>query len=330
MNKKLVLSSVLISVLSLTGCKTEEVFYSNLQKTDIFVQQYSDSRFDFLWVMDNSGSMAPNRQFVKDNIQTFLNILNSRKALDFQMAVTTTDMFSDAGRLIPSSTGVSVVKSATSSNASGEFGAIIDAVADSPTSFWEQGLESAYQAIANYRTQFSRTGVPLVIIFVTDEEDYSCRSNCFGVEPENNPGVVYYDTARYSDYFRAIKESERSQTMLFPIIGMSSGTCSVASLGARYQTIQAALGAPSKSGSICSNELRASYEGIARMIADRGMVFKLASAASSSGIKLYVDRKLVPYSPENYVLDMATNSIVFTGVIPKSGSVIEVNYTNKI
>jgi hypothetical protein len=330
MNKKLVISGVLISVLSLAGCKTEEVFYSNLQKTDVFVQQYSDSRFDFLWVMDNSGSMAPNRQFVKDNIQTFLNILNSRKALDFQMAVTTTDMFSDAGRLIPSTAGIKVVKSITSSNPSGEFGAIIDAVADSPTSFWEQGLESAYQAIANYRTQFSRTGVPLVLIFVTDEDDYSCKSNCFGVEPENNPGVVFFDTARYSDYFRAVKDSERSQTMMFPIVGMSSGTCTVASFGARYQTIQAALGVPSKSGSICSNELRASYEGIAKMIADRGMVFKLASAASSSGIKLYVDRKLVPYSPENYVLDMTTNSIVFTGFIPRSGSVIEVNYTNKI
>jgi hypothetical protein len=330
MNTKFKMHWVLMAALALSGCRADDTFYSNLLKTDVFVQQYSDSRFDFLWVMDNSGSMAPHRQFVKDNIQTFLNILNSRKAVDFQMAVTTTDMFSDGGRLIQSGSGVRVVKSATSSNPSAEFGAIIDAVVDSPTSFWEQGLESAYQAIANSKAQFSRTGVPLILIFVTDENDYSCQNNCFGVEPENNPGVVLFDVSRYSAYFKATKEAEKSQTMIFPIIGMNTSSCVVASNGVRYESVQTTLGGSSLSGSICSSELRSSYESIARVIADRGMVFKLSTPSSSSGIRLYVDGKLIPYSPENYVLDATTNSIVFTGVVPKSGSVIEVSYSQKL
>ena len=173
MLNKVVKSVSLACVAALAGCRAEDSFYSNLQRSDVYVQQYSDTQYDFLWVMDNSGSMAPHRQFVKDNIQTFLNILNSRKAVDFQMAVTTTDMFTDAGRLIPGTGGVEVVKSATSADPSAEFASIIDGVTDNPfTSFWEQGLEGAYQAILNHKSDFSRTGVPLIIILVTDEDDY--------------------------------------------------------------------------------------------------------------------------------------------------------------
>lgn len=323
--------SAIALILGLTGCRVDDVFYSNIQRSDVYVQQYSDTKYDFLWVLDNSASMAPHRQFVKDNMQTFLNIMNSRKAVDFQMAVTTTDMFTDAGRLIPSAGGLKVVKSATSADPSAEFAAIIDGISDNPmTSFWEQGLESAYQAILNHQPEFSREGVPLIVILVTDEDDYSCQSHCFGPEPENNPDVVLFPASRYSSYFTNVKAMENTSTSIFPIIGMSSSTCTVASYGVRYETVQTAVGGTGVSGSICPAELRASYESIARVIADRGMVFQLTTLSSGTGVRVYVDGQLIPYSPDNYEFDETTNSIVFTGVVPRNGSVIEVSYSQKV
>lgn len=311
-------------------CEFEDGFYSNLLRSDVFVQVYDDSKYDILWVFDNSGSMTTRRQFVVDNMQNFLTILNSRKAVDFQMAVTTTDMFSNNGDLIAAPSGLKVVKSATSSNPVADFASIVGNISDSATSFWEQGLESAYQAVKNHKSQFSRNGVPLIVIVLTDEEDYSCQDHCFGAEPENNPSDVVFDVSRYSDYFATVKDSERSNVFFFPIVGLNTTDCAVASPGLRYVTVQEALGSPSVSGSICSSKLGESYEQIARIISDRGMVFKLSQKASGSAIKLYVDAKFVPYDPANYIYDAESNSIIFTGAVPKTGAVIEVTYDQSV
>ncbi|MBY0369113.1 hypothetical protein K2X33_00405 [bacterium] len=320
-------TAILAILALLSGCAQSDSFFVANYRSDVFVQEYDDTKFDFLWVLDNSGSMSVRREFVKDNMQGFLNILNSRKAVDFQMAVTTTDMFSNSGALIQSTGGLSVVKSATSSDPVADFASIVDAVADSPTSFWEQGLESAYQAISQHYSEFSRPGVPLIIIVVTDEDDYSCADHCWGVEPENNPDDVEFDVSRYITYFSGIKAAENSTTYLFPIVGLPTSSCTVSSLGERYEEVQVGLGGLSRSGSICNGELRSSYETIAQIITDRGMVFPLSGTASGNGIIVSVDGSLIPFSPENYEYDAQQNAIVFTGVIPRSGAVIEVSYT---
>ena len=322
--------SLVAALISVAACDFEDGFYSNLLRSDVFVQLYDDSKYDILWVFDNSGSMTTRRQFVVDNMQNFLTILNSRKAVDFQMAVTTTDMFSNSGALIAAASGMKVVKSATSTNPVADFASIVANVTDSPTSFWEQGLESAYQAVKNHKSEFSRNGVPLIVITLTDEDDYSCQSNCFGVEPENNTNDVEFDVSRYIDYFSTVKSADRSLVYFFPIVGLNTTDCSIASTGERYMAVQQGIGGLSTSGSICSSKLGESYESIARIIADRGMVFKLSSKASGNAIKIYVDGKFVAFDPANYVYDTANNSIVFTGAVPKTGAVIEVTYDQSV
>ncbi len=311
------------------GCKEDATFYSNLLRSDVYVQQYSDSKYDFLWVLDNSASMVNRRQFVRDNLQTFLNTLNSRKAVDYQMAVTTTDMMTFAGDLVTAPGGLRVVKSATSSDVVADFASLVNAVVDSPTSFWEQGLESAYQAIKLHGSEFSRTGVPLIVIFVTDENDYSCSSHCFGVEPENNPDTVLYPSSRYSDYFSAYKISENSSTFVFPIVGVTSGACTVASNGDRYKSTQEDVGGLGKTASICNDDMQASYNGIASVIGDRGMVFKLSQNGTAAGLRVFVNDVLIPGTPDNYTFDAASNSIIFSGIIPANGSVIQVSYSQR-
>jgi hypothetical protein len=322
--KQFVVASLLLLA---AGCKEDAVFYSNLLRSDVYVQQYSDSKYDFLWVLDNSASMVNRRQFVRDNLQTFLNTLNSRKAVDYQMAVTTTDMMSFAGDLVTAPGGLRVIKSSTSSNVVADFASIVNAVVDSPTSFWEQGLESAYQAVKLHGSEFSRDGVPLIVIFVTDEDDYSCASHCYGVEPENNPDTVLFPASRYSDYFSAYKISQKTSTFVFPIVGVSTGACTVASYGDRYKTTQEVVGGLGKTASICNDDMQASYNGIASVIGDRGMVFKLSQVGTAAGLRVFIDDQLIPGTPDNYKFDAASNSIIFSGIIPKNGSVIQVSYS---
>jgi len=328
--KKFIAKLALMGVLlSMTQCRQEDSFYANVLRSDVFFQAYDDHKYDFLWVFDNSGSMRPRRDFVKDHMQTFMNILNSRKAIDFQMAVVTTDFFTEGGDLVAAPGGQRVVKSAESSNPVAEMAAIINSITDSPTSFWEQGLESSYQAVFQHKDEFSRPGVPLVVIYLTDEEDWSCKDDCFGVEPENNPDWKPWPTTRYVDYFKNVKKAENTDTYIFPIVGVDSALCDVASLGGRYMSLQQGVGGLSVSGSICNSDLQTSYENVARIIADRGVRFKLSSQASGTGINVFVNQTLVPFSPENYLYFPEDNSILFTGAIPKNGAVVEVTYVQQ-
>lgn len=313
--------------MALTHCGKEASFFSNLLKNDVYTQLYSTHDYDFLWVFDNSASMVDRRNYVKNNLQTFLNTLNSRKAINFQMAVTTTDYFTGAGALVQNGSGVNVVKSAQSSNPVAEMATIIDSVTDSPTSFWEQGLESAYQAVFNSRSLFSRTGVPLIILTLTDEEDYSCQSNCFGVEPEHNPNWIPFGISRYTNYFKSVKAAEGVDVNFFPLIGKSTSNCSVASIGTRYDDVAKSLDS-SFSGSICLADIPAALEAVAQTLADKGIRFPLTNQASGQNIKVFVEGREVPYSADNgYVYEASSNSIVFTGnAIPTNGQTIEVSY----
>lgn len=322
---------VWLLALALTAsCGESSRFYSNVLRSDVFVQLYDSTKYDFLWVFDNSGSMSDKRTYVRNNMSQFLYILNSRKAINFRMAMTTTDYFTHAGSLVQSSGGLKVVSS-TAPDPVGDFASIIDNVANSPTSFWEQGLESSYAAVTLHGSQFMRNDADLIVIYVTDEDDFSCESGCFGVEPENNPDDVVYDIDRYISYFGNVKRPFNRQTLVFPIVGLHlTNPCTVASLGTRYMELQTSLDSGA-SGGICLSQLPTSFQNIARFLADRGVVFPLSVPATGDAISVFVNGVQVPYSPDDgYIFDSASNSIVFTGnSIPPNGATIEVVYTEQ-
>lgn len=307
------------------SCAQNGQFYTNIQRADVFTQLNDNEQLDFLWVLDNSGNMADRMTYVEQNIGTFLTTLSSTKAVDYQMAVTTIDYFTLKGNLISSPTGVTVVKS-TDSDPQGEFAAIVNALTDSITSFWTQGLESAYQAVYQHGSQFMRPGVNLVIIFVTGADDYSCGQNCYGIEPEHNTGWVPFTMDRYTTYFQNVKASQNANVQIFPIVGTSASTCGVEDVGSRYITLMSQIGNGGVAGSVCAGDMATSYANVAQTIANRGRIFPLSSQASGNGINVYVNGVLIPYTPSNYTYNATTNSIVFTGYIPPQGSQIEVTY----
>lgn len=308
------------------GCKQSPRFYTNAFRADIRVQLYDEHKYDFLWCLDNSGSMASRRAFIRDNIQKFIGIMNTRKAVDYQMAVVTTDFFNDGGGLVSDPSGKTVVKS-TDSDPVGDFAAIVGNIKGSKTDFWEQCLESVYQAVYQHRGEFSRTGVPLNVIIVSDENDWSCKDDCWGEQPEANTNWKSWPVERYSKYFTNVKASENSEVNIFPIVGLDDEQCAVASLGSRYIDVASAVGGLSVSGSICNSQFKQSYEAIARIIADRGVRFPLDRPSDGRGISVFVDRVLVPYGDDGWVFEPETNSIVFMGRIPSKNSVVVITYS---
>ncbi len=316
-------------LMMLSACADNFKFTSSVFRSEGFVQLSSTEQYDFLWVLDNSVSMQDKRDYVRDNLTTFLNTLNSRKAIDYRMAMVTTDYFSHVGNLVKSASNLEVVSS-QSADPIADFSSIINNVQNSITSFWEQGLESAYVALANHGNRFLRTGVPLIVIFLTDEDDFSCANNCVGVEPENNPNWIAHPVDRYVTNFTSIKSNEGVDVMMFPIVGTGSSACAVASQGTRYMQVQAGMGTGAV-GSICLADLPTTYANIARFIADRGVRFPLAAQASGTGITVYVNGAEVPYSlVDGYYYDSPTNSIIFTGnAIPHNGDSIEVRYSQQ-
>lgn len=339
MKKLLIAISLFGTALLNTHCNSKEQVYSSLLRSDVFVQDYSENKYDFLFVFDTSGSFKPRRDYVKNNMQVFLNTLNSRKAVDYQIAITTVDVFGGfnpplpdnrgvRGNLVASNLGLKVVKS-TSSNPAGDFSDIMQNIEESNTSFWEQGLEAAYQAIFQHKSEFSRPGVPLVIVFMSDSDDWSCKDQCWGEQPETNTHWVAHPLARYSDFFKTVKANESSEILVFPIVGVPGSKCEVEFTGSRYIAIQESLGGLTQSSSVCDGELAASFNGVAQIVADRGAVFKLSSLASGVDFSVLVDGELVPFAPENYTYDSGSNSIIFTGLTPKKGSIVEVVYAEK-
>lgn len=310
--------------------------------SDSFVAPPHQS-IDFLFTFDNSGSMDEERKSVYKNMGAFQSILEAKKFVSYQMAVTDTDAFSHQGALISSANGTTVVTNGA--NSVTEFQAIItelNQLVGKDKSYWEQGLEASYMAIQNHGTEFMRTGTPLAVVIMTDEQDYSCE-NCTGillnsVLPENiSPQTwTHYPESRYVTYFKNLKANENSSVLFYPIVGVpaapgsSQKSCSeIQSLGTRYINVQSLMGTGFV-GSICDNTIDQSFLNIAQTIVDRGLCFALTKLAIDDPLKfnLKVSGSLTSYSQQSgFYYDKPTNSICFSGSFePASGSSIVVDY----
>ena len=64
-------------------------------RVDTYNQQ-SASKIDVLWVIDDSGSMAPRQENLAKNFQSFIEVF-SKGSIDFRIAITTTDIFKVRG-----------------------------------------------------------------------------------------------------------------------------------------------------------------------------------------------------------------------------------------
>jgi hypothetical protein len=194
----------LLLALVLFGLSCDRTRLQKVLPPNVRVDAYSQeaaSNIDVLWVIDNSGSMAPRQENIAKNFQAFMDVFQ-KSGINYRLAVTTTDIFKEDGQLV----GNPKVVTPTTPNVASTFANNVRVgINGSP---YEAGLEAAWRAVEVQREKnapklaarstckaacnkatdpavcaqncdktnaidFLRPEAYLYLVFVTDEEDRS-------------------------------------------------------------------------------------------------------------------------------------------------------------
>lgn len=134
--------------------------------SEVFIQE-GVGKSDIIFVVDNSGSMGSFQQEVANNINSFMSIFVTL-GVDYRIGVITTDSPDFLGPII----------SPTLSNPNAELANQIGIVAGTFGSAIEQGIEMVFNTTqpggdAGPGSPFMRNDALLVIVFISDEQDWS-------------------------------------------------------------------------------------------------------------------------------------------------------------
>jgi hypothetical protein len=265
-------------------------------RADVF-DQSAAQRIDVLWVVDNSGSMAPRQENLARNFRSFIERFQASN-VDFRLAVTTTDTMRDQGRLL----GNPAVLTPQTPGLTDAFSRNI--VVGTDGSPYETGMEAArmaldallesnqptYDAIAACQSaceggealvecregcvrdnpvEFLRPDAFLYVVFVTDDEDKST-----------------WDERYYYRYFETAKGpgNDGMVTTAAIIDTGDSSTCGVAE-GRRYRQLTALTGGVV--GDICDEEFASSLQAIADNAVGLRRKFALGVTPEPTSLKVY-------------------------------------------
>ncbi|MAV92084.1 MAG: hypothetical protein CL676_11750 [Bdellovibrionaceae bacterium] len=351
---KMIFATLLVSVLGV-GCSPKEASYSILSTNQEFSQATQDNKVDVLWVIDNSGSMAPSQQNLADNFPSFIQNFENAK-FDFNIAVTTSDAFKGLPEhsqdydvnnpywenlpaeyksrfrdgLGATHSGYYILNPLTP-NLHNNF--ITNIMQGTSGSGDERSLQSMKAALnSSLNAGFLRPGVFLAVIIVTDEEDFSHPGNTL-VENYSYPTLYTVDSYKeYLDNLTLSSEQKRNYSVnSVTIQDLNDPTCAgqlhaVSKVPLRIHELVDKSGG--KRANLCgdfANEL----DGLAGNIVQLAAQFSLGGANPvPSTIKVFVDGAELPASDWTYI--EASNAIQFSeGHVPPSGSDINVTFDPK-
>jgi hypothetical protein len=255
------------------------------------------SVLDILWVVDDSGSMSRFQSNLSSNIGSFVTAFVAAGA-DYRMAVITTSD-SQIGHIIDTNTAL-------------PSGAIaLEVLVGVHGHGMEKGLEMSYLALSNSGSagpggSFFRTDASLIVIYVSDEPDFS-------------PGV-------WSDYVTFFDQLKPSGNFVpLAVIGDHPGGCSLGSTsaqyGAGYWDLVNYYGGSWYS--ICAQDWGAQLQAIGSQIAGMRSYMLDHSDPIVETITVLVNGQLV----SEWTYNQTTNEVIFNdGFIPDEGQTIEISY----
>lgn len=327
------------------------------EQTDIF-DQFSDPKVDVLWVVDDSGSMAPYQDLLAQNFPDFFSE-SDVSAADYQIAVTTTLALDDT--CIPDLSGSTSscnedamsgyytacsgndrYLTTASSDPEGQFICnvkVSDPANVNPDRGASDAAEAGLQAARNFLEPpniddpninggFLRDDAKLHVIIVSDEPDFS-----------EGPIDLYVD------FFRNLKGFRNDSLVAVSAIAGPRNGCSwtnsngeVVTVGAdaRYEDAVAALNG--RFQSICDADWTTMMSNLGLASLGLKVEFFLSRAADAATLSVCVRNgsataTCTPVSQtsdgaaDGYFYDPTANSIVFNpGSVPPRGSRVEVHY----
>lgn len=264
---------LLFLALSVIGCECRPPGLVATLPPDVRVDTYTQqaaSKIDVLWVIDNSGSMAPRQENLARNFGAFISEF-TRNSIDYRMAVTTTDIFKEAGRFVgnpkiitpmtpnvatvfannvkvgingsPYEVGMEAARLAIDLQGQANAAAVMQCQAACPTT--NQAVCRA-KCTTDTVFQFLRRDAYLYLIFVSDEEDLSSQ-----------------DVRYFYRYFETAKGVGNDGTVTTAaIMGDTPSNRCGATPGVRYKALSDLTGG--EVGSICDTNFAVTLGKLAR------------------------------------------------------------------
>lgn len=291
-----------------TGVGAEDMIYE-----DRF-QQALPSTVDVLWIIDNSGSMSDTVDDLQAHFPSFMANFVALD-LDWQMALISTDMDTEGGRLSGGVFG------ASDPDPVGTFVDYSDAIMDHVGSASEKGMDASYAALEDPGHAVSaglvRPGGTLSVIIITDEDDSSSMNK--------NTYVTWLDNYKSGGpdktNFSAMAGPESGMMPCTGSNGISATPAPIYSHLVRntdgFYTV------------ICDMDFDEVLTNLSFYAAGMVTAWELTYEPSNAGlIEVEVDGVEVKYSGINgYTYDSRLNKIVFHGdAIPEPEADIVVSY----
>jgi hypothetical protein len=251
---------------------------------------------DILWVVDNSGSMNPHQTNLSTNIGSFMSAFAATGA-DYNMSVITTDNWMFSSIVTP-----------YSADPEGEIASLV--VTGIMGSGMEKGIEMAYNSLSSSSAagpggSFFREDARLVVIFVSDEPDYSGGG-----------------WASYLSFFDSLKSP--GEFIPYGVIGDPPSGCSTypsAQYGAGYWDLIDNYGGSWYS--ICASDWGVQLQDLAGEVTGRRSFVLEESDPIVGTIEVTVNGQVTT----DWEYDEATNSIIFAeGHVPEEGQTIDIDY----
>ena len=251
---------------------------------------------DILWVVDNSGSMNGHQTNLSTNIGSFMSAFAATGA-DYNMAVITTDNWMFSSIVTP-----------YSADPEGEIASLV--VTGIMGSGMEKGIEMAYNSLSSSSAagpggSFFREDARLVVIFVSDEPDYSSGG-----------------WSSYLSFFDSLKSA--GEFIPYGVIGDPPSGCSpypTAQYGAGYWDLIDYYGGSWYS--ICASDWGVQLQDLAGEVTGRRSFVLEEEDPIVDTIEVTVNGQLT----SDWEYNEETNSIVFAdGHVPEEGQTIDIDY----
>ena len=289
---------------------------------DPFEPSIEGTDVDLLWVVDRSLSMRDDQEAVAAAADGFFETINNTD-LDFRMAVTSSD----------NRQNLWVIEETGFTNDPDAFRA---AMLDPPGRDFEFGLTTglniARQAAGNVLDahQTFRRAATRIVVFFSDEEDIDIENAAQtpGCDPAANPALA--DCAPLQEIIAAYQALDITA---FAITGDAPTGCQSQNgpgkadeAGIGYT--QTALATGGSFGSICADDLSATFEEIIQASYGVASAYALSRPAISSTVKVVINGQAVPRSrAQGFDYDPINHSILFFGAAaPDLGDELAVSY----
>lgn len=309
----------------LAGCGTDSANLSILEETDSADADSltSATKLDLLFVIDNSGSMAPKQQNLSDNFDSFVNTFVDKR-FDFNIAIVTTDTrTAAAGGQDSDFQGTPTVLTDETDNFVNLFktNVLVGALGD-PSAKAMDAIATSLSAGKRATTNagFIRDDAHLAIIILSDSDDFDSTTGQTAL-------LTFLDGLKPATT-TSVGSKENYSISTVAVLDSTNPLCT-APFDQGNTFISLASKTSGSTTSICATDFSDGLLELASTIAESATSLLLDQVPDESTITVtFNDVTSVPLNSSNgYTFDSSSNRIIFHGsFVPSDGTSIAVKY----